>query len=192
MSDEHQSGKQSANTTVARMIDALIAREGGFSDHPADRGGATRWGITEAVARDHGYEGDMAALPRDTAVTIYRNIYWDKPGFAAIAERAPSLAEELFDTGVNMGPAIAAGFLQRILNALNRNGRDFADLVVDHAIGPRTLAALDRFLRLRGSPGEAVLVKAADSLQCARYIQLAESRPANAAFVFGWLSQRVG
>lgn len=38
-------------TDIDRLIDAVIAREGGFSDHPADRGGATRWGITEAVAR---------------------------------------------------------------------------------------------------------------------------------------------
>lgn len=188
MSKEHQIDTSS----VDRMIDELIAREGGFTDHPADRGGATRWGITEAVARENGYDGDMAALPRDLAVSIYRSIYWEKPGFAAIAKCAPKLAEELFDTGVNMGPAIAAGFLQRILNALNRNGRDFADLVVDRAIGPRTLAALDRFLRLRGKAGEAVLVRAADSLQCARYIQLAESRPANSAFVYGWLNQRVG
>jgi lysozyme family protein len=35
------------------------------------------------------------------------------------------LAAELLDTGVNMGTGTATGFLQRALNALNRNGRDY-------------------------------------------------------------------
>ena len=43
-----------------RLIDDLIEREGGFVNHPADRGGATCFGITEAVARAHGYSGAMA------------------------------------------------------------------------------------------------------------------------------------
>ena len=43
------------------LIDVLIAREGGFVDHPADKGGPTRWGITQAVARRHGYMGQMEA-----------------------------------------------------------------------------------------------------------------------------------
>ena len=37
--------------TIDQLIDDVIAREGGYSDHPADRGGPTRWGITERVAR---------------------------------------------------------------------------------------------------------------------------------------------
>ena len=36
---------------ISDLIDELIDREGGYSDHPQDRGGATRWGVTEAVAR---------------------------------------------------------------------------------------------------------------------------------------------
>ena len=46
------------------LIDELIEREGGYVNHPADRGGPTRFGITEAVARAHGYGGAMAELPR--------------------------------------------------------------------------------------------------------------------------------
>jgi lysozyme family protein len=30
--------------TIDQLIDGLITREGGFIDHPADRGGATNWG----------------------------------------------------------------------------------------------------------------------------------------------------
>ena len=57
---------------VDRMIEEVIGREGGYSDHPADTGGATRWGVTERVARAHGYRGDMRSYPRADAVAVYR------------------------------------------------------------------------------------------------------------------------
>lgn len=174
------------------LIAALIDREGGFVDHPADRGGATCFGITEAVARAHGYTGAMSALPRDIAVTIYRRVYWLRPRFDAIAQRSAAIAAELFDTGVNMGPAVATTFLQRALTALYRNARDFADLTPDGRIGPRTLAALDSFLALRGPAGETVLLRALEALQGERYLRLAERRPANEAFLYGWLANRIG
>ena len=111
--------------SVEDLIDELIEREGGYVCHPADRGGPTRFGITEAVARAHGYGGAMAALPRDEAAAIYRRLYWLRPRFDQVAERTPRVAAELFDTGANMGPAVAATFLQRALTALNRGGKDF-------------------------------------------------------------------
>lgn len=177
---------------VERLIDAVIQREGGFSNHPADTGGATRWGITEAVARAHGWRGSMREFPRAEAAAIYKRLYWLRPGLDQVAALAPALAAELFDTGVNMGPAVAAGFLQRALNALNRGGRDYPDLALDRRIGPRTAAALAAFLGKRGRAGEAVLVKAIEALQGERYLRLAEQRPANEAFLFGWLANRVG
>lgn len=177
---------------VDSMIDRLIEREGGYSNHPADRGGATRWGITQAVARANGYAGDMRAFPRAEAVALYRRLYWIRPNFADVARQAPRLAAELFDTGVNMGPAVAAGFLQRALNALNRGAADYPDLVLDSVIGPRTLAALAAFIDRRGRQGEAVLIRAVEALQGERYLRLAESRPANEAFLYGWLANRIG
>jgi lysozyme family protein len=177
---------------VTRMIDEVIGREGGYSNHPADRGGATRWGVTEAVARAHGYRGDMRHYPRDEAVAVYRRLYWIRPGFDRIAALSPAVAAELFDTGVNMGPEVAAGFLQRALNALNRNEKDYADIAVDRRVGDRTVAALAGYLKTRGKVGEAVLLKALDALQGERYMRLAEQRPANEAFLYGWLAGRVG
>ena len=93
-----------------------------------------------------------AALPRDEAAAIYRRLYWLRPRLErdcqALAARSPA---ELFDTGVNMGPAVAITFLQRALTALNRNGSDYPDLTPDGRIGPATLAALDAlFRRARG------------------------------------------
>ncbi len=55
---------------VHHLIDELIAREGGTVANPADKGGPTRFGISEAVACPHGHAGAMAALPRDIAAAI--------------------------------------------------------------------------------------------------------------------------
>jgi len=177
---------------VESMIDEVIGREGGYSDHPADTGGATRWGVTERVARAHGYRGEMRSYPRAEAVAVYRRIYWLRPGFDRVAEHAPRVAAELFDTGVNMGPGVAAGFLQRALNALNRGARDYGDIPVDRRIGNATVEALKRFVGRRGASGEAVLLKAIEALQGERYLRLAEQRPANEAFLYGWLANRIG
>jgi lysozyme family protein len=174
------------------LIDGLLEREGGFVNHPADRGGPTCFGITEAVARAHGYRGAMRSLPRAEAVAIYKRLYWHRPRFDAVAERTPLLAAELFDTGANMGPAVAATFLQRALTALNRTGKDYPDLVPDGRIGEATLAALDAFLAVRGKQGETVLLRAIEALQGERYLRLAERRPANEAFLYGWLTNRIG
>ena len=177
---------------VDELIDEVIGREGGYSNHPADRGGPTRWGVTEAVARAHGYTGDMRSFPREEAVAIYRRIYWLRPGFDRVAQLAPAIAAELFDTGVNMGPEVAAGFLQRALNALNRGATDYCDIAVDRRIGEATVAALSGFMSRRGASGETVLLKAIEALQGERYLRLAEQRPANEAFLYGWLANRLG
>ena len=177
---------------VNGLIDEVIGREGGYSNHAADTGGATRWGVTEKVARAHGYAGDMRSYPREEAVRVYRRLYWLRPGFDRVAEIAPKLAAELFDTGVNMGPEVAAGFLQRALNALNRGASDYADIPVDRRIGDATIAALKGFIARRGPAGETVLLKAIEALQGERYLSLAEQRPANEAFLYGWLANRLG
>ena len=180
-------------TFLDDLIDALTDREGSYVNHPADRGGATRYGITEAVARAHGFSGAMNRSPPAEAAAIYRRLYWLRPRFEQVARRAPRVAAELFDTGANMGPAVAATFLQRALTALNRNGSDYADLTPDGRIGPVTLSALDAFLAARGSErGETVLLRALEALQGERYLRLAEKRPANEAFLYGWLANGIG
>lgn len=177
---------------INRLIDALIEREGGYSNHPADRGGATRWGITEAVARAAGYCGAMTALPREVARSIYRQRYWDGPGFGRVAEVSARIAGELFDTGVNMGPAVACGFLVRALNGLNRGGRDYADVPASPVVDDGVMQALRAFMARRGAAGETVMLRALEAQQGARYLALAERRPANEAFLYGWLAARLG
>lgn len=178
---------------VDQLIDELIRRESGYVSHHADKGGPTCFGITEKVARAHGFGGKMAELPRAEAAAIYRRLYWLRPQFDQVAERSPRIAAELFDTGVNMGPAVAATFLQRGLTALNRSGRDYPDLVPDGRVGRATLAALDAFLATRGAArGETVLLRALEAMQGERYLRLAEQRPANESFLYGWLANRIG
>jgi lysozyme family protein len=175
-----------------KLIDAVIGVEGGYSNHPADKGGPTRWGITEQVARAYGYGGPMSRLPREIAVEIYRKRYFVETGLDRVAAVAPRLAAELFDTCVNMGSSIPGRFLQRGLNAFNRRGRDYPDLEVDGRIASLTIARLTAFLQLRGSLGETVLIRACDAQQGARYLEICEGRDANEEFAFGWFAHRVG
>lgn len=108
-------------------VGKVLQHEGGYVDHPNDPGGATRYGITEAVARRVGYRGDMRELPLDLAKRIYRNDYWN----AVRADELPAAARYVvFDAAVNSGPGQAARWLQAALG-----------VTVDGAIGPKTIAA---------------------------------------------------
>lgn len=174
-------------------LSALIQREGDYVNHPADKGGPTRWGITEAVARRYGYRGSMQVLPLDTAKAIYSDIYWLAPGFAQIAGLGMrQLAAELFDTGVNMGPTTQVRWLQRWLNALCGQYSAYKPLTVDGAAGAGTRAAIQFLAAKRGAvEAQAVLVRALNCSQGHRYLELAEGRSANQAFLWGWIRNRV-
>lgn len=176
---------------VDQIIEGVVGREGGFTDNPKDKGGPTRWGITQAVARQYGYTGDMRTLPREVAKAIYLELYYVGPKFDQVHALSPRIAEELTDTGVNMGQAVAAKFLQRALNAFNREASIYPDITVDGQLGIRSLAALRAYLEHRGAEGEEVILKALNCLQGERYIGLAEGRPANEEFVYGWIRTRV-
>lgn len=112
---------------ISRALTLLLEHEGGYSDHPRDKGGKTRYGITEKVARDHGYEGDMKDFPWSTAEFIYRVDYWDK----IRADQLPAeLRFHVFDCAVNSGPARAIRILQKC-----------AGVESDGIIGKVTIAA---------------------------------------------------
>lgn len=177
--------------SIDKLIEGVIGREGGYTNNPADPGGATMWGITERVARANGYAGPMSTMPRDTAKNIYFSQYVQKPGFGAIIPLSEAITEELVDTGVNMGPPNAALMLQKALNGLNNQARDYPDLLEDADAGPATIQALKAYLTKRGKDGETVLLRALNCLQGSRYIEIARGRPASEAFLFGWLRTRV-
>jgi lysozyme family protein len=174
-----------------RVIDGILAREQGYTDHPADRGGPTNFGITLAVARANGFDGDMRDLPKSLAREIYRKRYIVRPAFDKVWLASALIGDELIDTGVNMGPARAAEMLQRALNIFNLQGSRYADLFVDGAIGEVTLDALRKYLRWRGEEGVRVMVCALNVLQGARYFDIAENNPSQEAFTYGWFRSRV-
>jgi len=179
------------NERIRTIIDGVIALEGGFVDHPSDPGGATKYGITERVARASGYRGAMRELPRSTAFEIYWLQYVVAPNFDDIAAIDSAVAEELIDTGVNAGPARAATWFQEALNAFNERGRAWSNIVEDGDIGPATIGAFQAFKRRRGSGGTRAMLGALDALQGAHYLRLADNDSKFEDFAFGWFAHRI-
>lgn len=125
-----------------QCLAVVLDKEGGFSDHPQDKGGPTNMGITWKTFADwqgidpaglspEGREklvADLKALTRREAAEIYRATYWlpmrcgDLPGPVALM---------LFDFGVNAGGRTAVKALQRV-----------AGVTDDGSVGPKTLAAV--------------------------------------------------
>jgi|RhiMetStandDraft_8_1073273.scaffolds.fasta_scaffold00201_8 lysozyme family protein len=182
---------------IDKIINELIGIEGDGNGRidPNDAGGATRFGITEAVARAHGYKGAMKDLPRDTAEVIYLRNYFVAPHFDQVLLRSRALAAELFEIEVNLPPGQAATFLQRALNALNDPDGDgkvnYPQLEPDGDLGPQSFIALDAFLALRKSQGEHCLLALINSQQAVYYLGRTEARPKNKKYVFGWTMNRI-
>lgn len=181
---------------VDQLINRILKIETDkFTNDPADSGGPTKWGITQDALSDwYGRPAtvhEVAELTRSHAYDIYFHRYYKRPGFDRVAKFSDKIAEELTDTGVNCGPAVATTFLQRALNAFNLNGTKYDDIKVDGDCGPRTITALRAYLAERGTEGEQVMLTALNCLQGERYIGLAEQRPKNERFVYGWMLQRV-
>ena len=65
-------------------------------------------------------------------------------------------------------------------------------MLVNARLGLRTAAALSALLALRGRGREDVLLKAVEALQGEKSLALAEARPADEAFLYGWLANRIG
>jgi len=172
-------------------IDEIIEVEGGHSNNSNDSGGDTMYGITEAVAKQYGYQGKMKDLPKSLAKQIYREKYWSPLGLDQVERIAPAIVKELLDTGINQGIGRAIEYLQICLNALNRQGADYPDIQIDGDIGPGTLSALRAFTAKRDAKGQVVLLRALNCLQGAFYINLSQRRPKDEDFVFGWLLNRV-
>lgn len=175
----------------AKTVAEIIGREGGYSNDPADSGGETMYGITVAVARANGYTGAMRDMPRPVAERIIATEYCDAISLDALETISPPIAAEMADTAVNMGVGTAGRFLQRTLNVFNAGGTLYPDLKVDGRCGTVTVAALRAFLAHRRATGERVMLRALNALQGARYVELAEGREKDEAFVFGWIANRV-
>ncbi len=121
--------------TLDQVLAAVMAREGGYVNNPADRGGPTKYGVTQAaLAHWRGRPvtaAQVRALTRKEARAIYLRKYLIEPGYRQIGN--PTLQALVLDCAVHHGPRQATRLLQRALRV-----RD------DGIIGPVTLAALAR------------------------------------------------
>lgn len=107
--------------------DKLLGHEKGYSNHSADKGGPTNWGVTQKVARAHGYMGDMRDMPKSMAHMIYRKSYWAPVQADALPD---AVRFDVFDGAVNSGVGQSARWLQRAAGA-----------EADGQIGPATIKA---------------------------------------------------
>lgn len=155
------------------IIKNLIRREGGFVDHPADRGGPTNYGITQQTLSEHrGYEvtvDDVRNLTEEEAWDIYVERYINDPNFHQIAH--PALLVLIFDCAVQHGQVRAAMWLQQA-----------AGVNDDGMVGPVTLDAVN------SQPGEQ-LYRRVLADRCRFYGKLITRDPSQAAFAHGWANR---
>ena len=186
----------SAAGAIAIILGGIYAAEGGYVNNKADRGGPTNLGVTEKVAREHGYLGDMRDFPKHCydKITvcgdkIYVGTYIDKPGFRPLLTMDPGVAAEVSDTGVNMGPSVASKFLQASINKVC----PAAKIAVDGKVGGRTINAYENCQAAIGKQRFCVrILDALDDQQKRRYEWIVDRNPSQRIFLKGWIAWRVG
>jgi lysozyme family protein len=186
---------------INKVISDILRVEGAsYTNHPNDRGGPTKYGITLATLRAWRGQPALAAaevqaLTEAEARRIYYDRYVIRPGFAGVYSISPLVGIEVIDSGVNAGPYRAAIWLQLGLNAFNRSFRtppDYPELLVDGRIGRMTLDAMSKFFALRGKArAERVLFRALNCLQGSHYLSLGAANPSQEEFMLGWFDHRV-
>lgn len=180
--------------TFDRAVNFVLKKEGGYVNHPNDKGGETNLGITKATAlankdiwAKHNWNGNMKTLPVSFAKEVYRRNYWDKIKGDTLLEIHPLLADHMFDLAVNSGPTVPTKHLQEALNLLNDRQKDYKDTGVDGKIGPGTFTALRAFAKRRGEQGLEDLVLTLVAMQTRLYLSLSANNETQEAFTNGWL-----
>ena len=159
--------------TVDAILDDLIRREGGYVHDPVDRGGPTKYGITQRTLR--AWRGqpmtaaDVRRLTRDEARAIYRRQYVDEPGFATLPD---PLRAQVIDDAVLSGPRQAVKDVQRAIGGVT----------VDGQLGPTTRAALD-------AAGARLVHARLIQARTVRLARIVQRDPTQARFLTGWLTR---
>lgn len=185
--------------------------EGGYVDDPDDPGGETyrgisrRWhpswpgwvivdeykhlaaqGASSQASADFPANLDSSTRLQALVESFYRTVFWDQCGCPYLPQ---AIADEVFDTAVNVSQQDAVRFLQEALNYLNRDQQLYADLVEDGRYGPNTDAAVRT---LAASPAELnFLLKVMNIIQGAFYLARLRESPAKEKYARGWIGQRV-
>lgn len=160
--------------TFQRCLDVIVHNEGGYSNHAADRGGATNIGVTQATYdrwRQQAGKGsrDVREISWDEIEQIYFEGYW----LAAKCDRLEPIEVALvaLDAAVNHGPARSIRFLQR--------GAGLPVSDVDGAWGPRTQAAI------AATPPRRLVERALDA-RWSFFERIMANDPSQEAFRNGW------
>lgn len=155
------------------LLTELLRHEGGYSNHSADRGGATNFGITQTVFSEwlaqqkQGWR-DVRTLTKDEVARIYFSQYWLP---AKCADIPPGLRGVHFDTAVNHGVGRAARLLQEAVG-----------VTADGVIGPKTKEAL--------AASDTELVKARYvNLRYRFYGRIIQRDRSQLAFITGWMTR---
>lgn len=184
----------------AKAYALTMGHEGGYANHPDDRGGETYKGVARNfnpkwagwVAIDAAKRGASStdqlnrilAANQDLQLKVrlfYKADYWDVNRLDQIESQV--LAEKLFDIGVNMGVKIGARFLQEALNLTNINGRAYSDITVDGIVGATTLGLANKHTRPQ------LLLQVIKCLQGERYLNLMRNTVSQEVFAPSWFSR---
>lgn len=154
----------------ARALALVLKSEGGWSDNPADPGGATMKGVTLAnfrrFVKPDATKAELREITDEQLATVYRRFYWDA---IAGAELPDGVDYAVFDFAVNSGPGRATKYLQAAVGTAQ-----------DARIGPATLRAV------RARPAGTII----DDL-CDARLAFLKRLPTWPIFGKGW-SDRVG
>jgi lysozyme family protein len=174
----------------------VMAIEGGYVNNPSDKGGETYkgisrknfpawtgWLLVDAGKGRKNFEAYLAGNGTlQTAVEVfYKDTFWNRMHLSEIENQ--SIALELFDTGVHMGQTTAVMFVQRALNLLNRNGKDYPDTNVDGLMGRKTIDLVNNHKTPRR------VYDLLNTMQGARYIAICEKDKTQEQFMYSWLSR---
>jgi lysozyme family protein len=122
-------------------LSAVLKEEGGYVFNKRDPGGRTNLGVTQRAWEEWtgkpASEADMRALTVARVSPLYRARYWNE---CHCDQLPPALALCVFDMAVNSGPARAAKYLQKLVNAST-----------DGKIGPATVAAVNAYIAQHGT-----------------------------------------
>lgn len=156
-----------------QSLDWLLEEEGGWSNHPADRGGATMYGVTQrtynAWRKKKGRPAQsVGKMSKEEAKELYNEEYWK----AASCDKLPwPISYLVFDAAVNSGVKRAIQWLQTGLGC-----------APDGVVGPATLRSATQAV---DSGNTAILLRIVDA-RTVFLARLVQSKPSQAAFLLGW------
>ncbi len=186
---------------MAEFLDAYYKTnqiEGGYANDPDDKGGETYRGIArkfhpnwlgwKIIDGEKGNSNFPKSLDnikqlQDGVKYFYFKEFWNKIGGDPIPDQA--IANEVYDNAVNMGVPQSIKYLQRTINILNRNQKNYPDIEVDGGIGPKTSAA---FEACYNEHGPKMILSVINGFQMKHYLELMEKDPINEKYI-GWFKR---